>query len=148
MARKTFNVGEIMRSLEKEILEINERTAERIVGTIVLATPIGNPALWRNPPPANYHPGNARANWRATIGGAPAGATQNVDPSGASTIANARSTIRIWNGLKDKLVISNNAAHIVPLDEGTASKQVGANFVEKAVSDGIAFSAGERKELP
>ncbi len=147
MARKRFNVREIMGEIEKAVDDIQERTAQKILGTIVLSTPIGMPALWQSPPPPGYTPGNARGNWKVSINTPVTGHDQGVDPSGATTIAKGVGVIRSWNGFRDKLFISNNAPHIVPLDQGIASRQVGANFVENAVVTGIASLAGETLEL-
>ncbi len=145
---KTFNVREIMGQVEKAVDKIQEKTAVKILGTIVLTTPIGMPALWKSPPPPSYRPGNARANWKVSVNSPVTDHSREVDPSGAPTIANGEAVIRGWNGFKDKLFISNNAPHIVPLDEGVASKQVGANFVEGAVVRGVQSLAGDTLELP
>ncbi len=145
---KEFNVREIMGQIEKAVDQIQERTATKILGTIVLTTPIGMPALWKSPPPPGYLPGNARANWKVSVNAPVSGHDLSVDPSGAPTIAAGEAVIRGWNGFKDKLFISNNAPHIVPLDNGTASRQVGANFVEGAVVRGVSSLAGETLELP
>lgn len=145
---KTFNVREIMSQVEKAVDDIQERTAGKILGTIVLTTPIGMPALWKSPPPPGYMPGNARANWKVSVNSPVTDHSKEVDPSGAPTIASGEAVIRSWNGFREKLFISNNAPHIVPLDEGIASKQVGANFVEGAVVRGVQSLAGETLELP
>lgn len=68
-------------------------------------TPLGNPELWKSPPPADYRPGNLQSSWFFSVGA----------PSQATT---DRTDIRVVNDLDrlperagQKVYLSNNAPH-------------------------------------
>ena len=146
---KEFDVDEIMGQLEKELQVVLREVGVRVASAVILFTPIGRPDLWLSPPPRDYQPGTARGNWRAGIGRVPTTSEIDVqDPAGANTISLAQTVIRTWDGKRD-LYISNAADHIVPLDDGTASRQTnGPGFVAKAVKAGIAAVNRVAQEVP
>lgn len=146
---KPFSAKEVTDQLEKELQVVLRETAKRVGGSVVLSTPIGRPDLWQSKAPPGYRPGTARGNWRASIGQVAIESELPIqDPSGASTVGILQNVINKWDG-KKPLYISNAADHIVPLNEGTASRQTnGPGFVEKAVRAGFAALNNVRKELP
>jgi len=145
---KPFDVNETMRALEKSVRAVSQELAKRVGGSLVLSTPYGRPDLWINPPPKNYRPGLARGNWRAAIGRVPSDTELPTrDVGGARTIANIEAVVTFWDG-KQPLNISNAANHIVPLDNGTASRQVSRGFVARAVADGVASLDNTTLEVP
>lgn len=109
--------------------------------TVVLATPVGNKALWSPQAQRRARPGyvggRARANWLIGINSAHTNSLTIgvVDPSGASTIAAGSEVI---NGTTPgvEIHITNNLPYIVPLNEGH-SKQAPAGFVEVAVETAL-----------
>ena len=63
-----FDAEEIREALNAEIGDIIGKDAEAIVRAVVLATPVGNPSLWKGIPPPGYKPGRARGAWRINFG--------------------------------------------------------------------------------
>lgn len=119
---------------------IQRRVALAIDQTVVLATPVGNPDLWKHAAPKGYVGGHARGNWQVGIGIAPEGTLDKVDPTGAEALAAGESAI---HGSKpgEDIHITNNVPYIVPLNEGH-STQAPAGFVELAIADGQAAARG------
>lgn len=144
---KDFDPGEIMAVLYAVCEEEARAVMQRMLGMVVLSTPIGMPHLWQSPPPKDYKPGNARGSWNVSVGQADeTWSKTHVDPSGAQTIARGESVIREYH-FPARFYLTNAAPHIVPLDEGW-SKQAPAGFTAKALEVARASLAGDRKELP
>lgn len=101
--------------------------ATRVIGL----TPVGNPDLWKEKPPAGYVGGRARGNWQSSTGTPASGETQKIDPGGGSSLADARSTAA-QIGKNDVSYIVNNVPYIQRLDRGW-SRQVGAEFVLRSI---------------
>lgn len=100
--------------------------ADRIVRETVLEfgeqlardwTPLGNPELWKSPPPAGYKPGNLQSSWFFSVGS-------------PSTETTERTDVRAVNDLDrmperpagQRLYLSNSADHAGAI-EGAHSSQ-------------------------
>lgn len=91
-------------------------------------TPLGNPELWKSPPPADYRPGNLQSSWFFSIGA----------PSAAKT---DRTDIREINGLGElaevgagqTLYLANSADHAGAIEGGHSTQ----------APVGIMWAAGE-----
>lgn len=79
--------------------------------------------------------GRARGNWQCTTGSMAGGTVENLDKTGAATIAAMTSEVSGWTP-KDDLpaFITNNLPYIQRLNEGW-SKQAPANFIDQVVAD-------------
>jgi hypothetical protein len=53
---------------------------------VIHRTPVGDPKLWKNPPPKDYVPGRARGNWQLEVGGMPSSETGRLDKVGEVTL--------------------------------------------------------------
>ena len=51
----------------KTILNVVKDVSSDLFTEIINKTPVGNPALWKSAPPANYVPGALKGNWQCTI---------------------------------------------------------------------------------
>ncbi len=149
-----FDAEEIRNALQAEISDIVREDAEAITRAVVLATPVGNPALWASPAPAGYKPGTHRGNWRISFGTPNASVLNRRDTTGGPTIAEAFQRIREWTrkskrlGRHPRLILENNAPAIGRLNTGW-STQAPAGFIDKAVAIGRQRSdTAESKELP
>lgn len=98
------------------------RTATVVNQAVVLATPVDK--------------GQARGGWQAGIASPPPGTDGALDKEGSATIAQNNATIKRRRRGQD-VFISNNVGHIGPLNAGSSS-QAPANFIEKAVAEGVA----------
>jgi len=60
--------------------------AMALLNEVVLRSPVGNPALWKNPPPPGYVGGSFRGSHIVSIGSPVYAITNTIDPGGADTI--------------------------------------------------------------
>jgi hypothetical protein len=104
------------------------RLATVIEQTVVVATPVDT--------------GHARANWQVTISEETTTELDEVDKSGAGTIAKA---VSVLSGRRDgqTIHVANNVPYIKRLNEGS-SAQAPANFVQRAINAAIAAFRGTR----
>lgn len=136
-----FDVDEIIGEIDDAIADIIREDARGIARTVILATPVGNPELWKQPPPTNYRPGTARGNWRVSIGGPDGQISFLLDPVGGTTIAAAEAEIARYTLPTQSLYIQNNVPYIVPLNDGS-STQAPAGFVQAAIAGVIMGDQG------
>lgn len=80
--------------LSRAIKNIKEDAEKKVSGTlfslssrIIKSTPVGNPALWQNPPPPGYVGGSLRGAWQASIGSPDLSKNNRVDSNGGPTIS-------------------------------------------------------------
>lgn len=139
-----FDPDEITQAVEDDVELVIREMAFSILRTAVLATPVGNPTLWKNPESASpgYVGGHARRNWRIGIQSAPSGEIEGVDKSGAATTGEAATKLRAYRGFP-RVYIVNNAPYIGRLNDGH-SKQAPRGFVERAIQAGIISTTGNK----
>lgn len=84
----------------RRAIENIQEDAERVVrGTlfsvssmIIRGTPVGNPDLWKDPPPPGYVGGTLRGSWQASIGSPERARIDRIDKTGDSTISDMANT--------------------------------------------------------
>lgn len=108
---------------------------------VVMATPVGNIALWnehsRRTARPGYVGGRARANWFVGIGAADSGTVDGEDSGGGSTISAGMDIIAGATQDGQEIHITNSLPYIVPLNDGH-SHQAPIGFVEAAVALAVA----------
>lgn len=102
-------------------------TAKGMLTEIVMASPVGDPELWKSPPPPGYIGGQFRGNWQVSINATHSGIVDNIDPAGTSTIAAGRSVI-VTARLGDTILITNNLPYARRIEYGW-SRQAPAGVV-------------------
>lgn len=132
----------IAATVEKGGPEVARKTAAVVLQTVVMATPVGNTALWseqsRRRARPGYAGGRARANWHVSLGHVDFNTTEEHDAGGQATIGAGNDIIKSASNKGDvEIHIVNNLPYIVPLNEGH-SKQAPAAFVELAVANAVA----------
>lgn len=108
--------------------KVVRRTALSVDRELVLATPVGNPDLWKNPAPPGYVGGRARSNWLASINAPRTDAGENTERNSGDTVAAQMTNFK----LSDTIFITNNVPYIVELNNGH-STQIPAGFVDDIV---------------
>jgi hypothetical protein len=108
---------------------IVRETTRTFAGSLVTEwTPLGDPLLWKNPPPADYKPGNLRSSWFLSFDQASTETTLRTDIQALNHAELLEGTVA-----GRKLYITNNADH--------------AGAIENAHSTqapiGIMWAAGE-----
>lgn len=103
-------------------------------------TPLGNPELWKSPPPADYRPGNLQSSWFFSVG---TPSTETTD----------RTDIRAINGLDrlpqdaagQTLYYANSADHASSIEGGHSSQApVGIMSVGQAEFSPMAYAVARR----
>jgi len=124
----------------KQHLKFQKKVAFKVLSSVVLRTPVGNPSLWAPsslPLPPGYVGGRARGGWQVSLNVPREADLENVDPNGSKTIAagvGAMSSARpfgiIW--------VSNNTPYIQPLEVGWSS-QAPTGMVRVALAEIATF---------
>lgn len=146
MATKRFNVGEILRQIETEIMDDFGLTAAAILRNLILSSPVGNPTLWqggKDSAPAGYVGGHFRRNWIVSIGGPSREIIPGVDPAGAQTLATGAGKITQFQREKigTNLVIQNNVPYANRLALGH-STQAEAGWVDTEIELALGIPGG------
>jgi hypothetical protein len=85
--------------------------------SIIMRTPVGNPALWKSKPPKGYSGGHARANWSHSVSSLDVKEIPGIDPSGSATIGKLISSVPVQAGGKVHF-IQNSLPYIQVLEDG------------------------------
>jgi hypothetical protein len=101
-----------------------------LLNNVVVRSPVGNPDLWKNPPPPGYVGGRFRANWQVSVAEPPQGARDAIDPSGQVSIVAGQAVIA---GVRcgPLVYIVNNLPYSIELEYGH-STQAPAGMVRLA----------------
>lgn len=146
-----------MTSFALDLQRFAQKAADRadavvreVVGAITVKlderSPVGNPLLWKNPPPKGYVGGHFRGNWQLGVGTIPQGEVPGVDPNGvrAKAIVAAIPT----EAAGKVFWLANNVPYARALEEGHSGQQplgiVGRTAVEfqQIVDEAVAKSGG------
>ncbi len=91
------------------------------IGTAVtMRTPVGDADYWKNPAPAGYTGGHARANWQLTEGTLQPQEHAVIDKTGKASLSRISAALPKQAAGK-VLFISNSVPYIIPLEDGTGS---------------------------
>lgn len=71
--------------VDEEVGKRVRTIALALLNEIIERSPVGNPALWKDPPPPGYVGGRFRGSHIVSIGSPVYTVTANVDPSGSDT---------------------------------------------------------------
>lgn len=120
----------------KKINSVIEKTVRGAVidlfSTIVLRTPVGNPAQWKGPRPKNYRAGSLRGNWQVQISTPASGILQTEDKTGNSTVSSGTRKINQFTLQDGSIWFSNNLPYAEAIEYGR-SKQAPTGMVRTSV---------------
>lgn len=142
--RVQFDVNEIMRAVDREVLDQATDLALTISRNIINGCPVGMPDRWQRPPPPGYQPGKAKANWHVTIGTVSDEQFDIRDPGGGATLKKIIDVLETYTDATQSLVIQNNLPYIVPLENGH-SFQAPQGFVRGAIAAASADPIDRRR---
>ncbi len=121
-------------TIPEDVSKLQRKIVFDLLGRIVKRTPVGNPDLWKNPPPPGYVGGRARANWQVEVGVNDPGNKQvdGVDAAGAVTISKGEAAAL---GAKpfDITWIFNNVPYIVRLENGWSSQAAPGHMIQLSI---------------
>jgi hypothetical protein len=101
--------------------EVVRKVAIDVMARVVDRSPVGNPTLWKSPPPAGYVGGRFRANWTLQVGSIDYTTTQATDAGGEATKG------RLAAALPDKVAgtiiyIANSLPYAWKLETGHSTQ--------------------------
>ena len=115
--------------LKRAVDNINEDCENVIKGTlfslssmIIKGTPVGNPTLWKNPPPPGYIGGTLRGAWNASIGAPDRNETESKDKSGDSTVTDVAATIQAFD-IGETFYLTNPQPYAYRVEYGWSSQR-------------------------
>lgn len=91
---------------------------------LVMASPVGDPALWQGRAPPGYVGGTFRANWQHGLNTAPGDTLADIDAEGDATIARNNASVDAARGTPGKHYFVNNLPYAAMLEYGGHSSQV------------------------
>lgn len=102
-------------------------------------TPLGNPELWKSPPPADYKPGNLRSSWFFSVGSPSTERTERTDGrqiNGLGALADVKAG--------DRVFLANSADHASSIEAGHSSQAPTGILVNAMEFEGIAYTVARR----
>lgn len=97
-------------------------TLLKVCTSIVYATPVGNPTIWRNKGPAGYIGGTLRGSWQASFGAPVDRPEPGVsDSSGGKTIASISAKIGGYQ-IGQTFWLSNPQPYATPVEYGWSTQ--------------------------
>lgn len=105
----------------------NAETVVRKVGIDMLAriidrSPVGNPSLWKDPPPPGYVGGRFRGNWQVTFGAQASAEVARIDPNGSATKAAGSAVLAAYRSGINSIWLTNTVPYAQRLEYGHSSQ--------------------------
>ncbi|MEW2927552.1 HK97 gp10 family phage protein [Pseudomonas juntendi] len=113
--------------VEDALTQRSRAIAMAMLGEIVLRSPVGNPDLWKSPPPPGYSGGRFRGSHIVSIGAPVYTQTTKIDKVGSETIAEGQ---RQLSGLEPFTVIyiQTNLPYAEKLEDGHSTQAPGGVY--------------------
>lgn len=96
-------------------------TTISIANSVVERSPVGNPDLWKSPPPPGYVGGRFRANWMFGVGAPDNSTTENTDKDGGPTLNRLSAAIGA-TGAGGVTYISNSLPYGPAIEDGHSTQ--------------------------
>ena len=104
-----------------------------VARSVIEKSPVGNPSLWKSPPPAGYVGGRFRANWMFGVGQIDSTTTEEIDKTGRLTETRLAAAIRATKA-GGVTYLSNSLPYAIPLEYGHSGQTPGG-MVRVTVSE-------------
>ena len=113
--------------VENALTQRSRAIAMAMLGEIVYKSPVGNPKLWKKPPPPGYTGGRFRGSHIVSVGAPVYTQTTKIDKNGAETIAEGN---RQLSGLEPFTVIyiQTNLPYAEKIEEGHSTQAPGGVY--------------------
>jgi hypothetical protein len=139
----TLDLKEYVDKTSEDIVEVVQETAIVMFAKIIMDTPVGNPKLWKNKPPADYKAGALRANWQTLVNKESSGILTKKDKTGKRTINRMLATVKKYNGV-GYILLRNNLPYAARVEYGAHSSQAPTGMVRLNV---LHFQAALNKAI-
>ena len=113
--------------IDEEVGKRVRAIAMALLGEVVLRSPVGNPTLWKDPPPPGYVGGRFRGSHLVSVGQPDYTVTTEVDKAGSSTISKGSAKL---SGLEPYTVvyIQSNLPYSERLENGHSTQAPGGIY--------------------
>ena len=106
----SLDIKEFAEKTNRNVNDVKQAAAIELFGMIIKATPVGNPSLWKSPPPPGYVGGRLRGNWQASLNSPIKSATNTIDSGGSGTISEMTGVVN-QSVVDDTIYISNSVPY-------------------------------------
>lgn len=124
MADFGAQMDSILAKYVSKVDQVVQGSVVAFASDVITLSPVGNPALWKHPAPADYRPGAFVANWQYGAGSAPSGTLDARDPGKGATVAKIASAVEAQGAAQRTHYLANNLPYGPVLEFGNHSKQV------------------------
>lgn len=115
------NIEKFANDTKKDIDTVTRAIMIGIGNSLVDMSPVGNPDIWKSPPPPEYAGGRFRGNWQFSVGAPADGTLDTKDKSG--TLTKNRLAAAINQVSAGKLYyITNNMPYSIRLEFGWSTQ--------------------------
>jgi hypothetical protein len=113
--------------VDEEVSKRVRTIALALLGEVIQRSPVGNPDLWKNPPPPGYVGGRFRGSHIVSIGSPVYTATTSVDPGGSETMSKGMAAL---SGLEPytQVFIQTNLPYAERLENGHSTQAPGGIY--------------------
>lgn len=124
MADFGAQMDSILAKYVSKVDQVVQGAVVAVASDVIALSPVGNPALWKNPAPADYRPGAFVGNWQYGAGSAPTGILDIRDPGKGATVAKIAAAVEAQEAAQRTHYLVNNQPYGPILELGSHSKQV------------------------
>lgn len=146
MGEFALQLGEFVRKVSENADQVVRKVAIDAASSVIMATPVGDPDLWKRKAPPGYVGGRLRANWNIGLGAMDTSTTTAIDQSGSATTARATAKLAGASATQD-VYITNSLPYAIPVEYGQ-SKQAPAGMVRVTVTQWQTFVDNAARSLP
>lgn len=126
---------------------VQRKVGIELLRNVVLATPVGNPSLWKGPAPKGYVGGRLRANWNASLGVPDLSTGAPPDKTGLGAIARGTAKLAASDGERD-IYLMNSMPYVREIEYTGHSTQAPAGMVRITVTNYQQFIDNAVRGLP
>ena len=129
----TADLKKFAQKTKADITTVIQESAIDLFSEIIRETPVGDPSLWKNPPPANYVAGSLQSNWQCTLDSPASGMWSFADKSGNATIS-AMESVAMSAKPDQTIFLANNLPYGERIEYGAHSTQAPQGMVRVSVT--------------
>lgn len=142
----TLSLQQFAQAAPEKARTVARKVALSALESVVMKTPVGDPKLWKSPPPAGYVGGRLRANWFVGLGAPNVAVVAKIDAGGQSTINAGAADIARADG-DQPIYITNSLPYAIPVEYGHSS-QAPTGMVRVTVAEWQGFVDQAVRSLP
>jgi hypothetical protein len=101
--------------------QVLRASCQGLLANIVSRTPVGNPDLWKHPPPPGYVGGRLRGSWMTTVGEPSAESPGVIDPTGGASVLRAQ-TVLSEAHVGPPIYIVSNLPYAIEIEYGHSTQ--------------------------